>query len=746
MSLNYGVHDQHQRTTGVFGHAIHQSEGQAPIIENVSVPLPLPSNFDSNAMNANAALGPPTPYLDGTKPPSLNDYAMGPVLGIGTYGEVRSAIHLQTGKQIALKIVDLARFRPDTAALMLKEISILRRLNHPNCIGVMHVMKNEPFTGTFCSECACTMFRRSRANPAVCLSCSHESTHHKPQPISKPVLVIAQELAPGGELFSLLMHGGAIPEPIARHFFAQLLAAIEHCHQREVVHRDIKPENIVFDRHNRLKLVDFGLAACVADKPEGSIERTLAVLHSGVGSKPYSAPEVSYTREMYNATGYKGKPADIWSCAVVLFVMLTGRPPFYRPLLKTFNSNLQKCKHFARIIKGQGYEGVPPLARDLLMTLFKLNPDDRLSIEQIRQHPWMTQPMEGPYGMLPLEGVNSKLECESVYDHAVALMHRKAQRDALLLAQGIAIAPNEPKQSLDTDIDYTLSMPDLTGSGIPMDKIIQQRQSYQNLVLWMRSRVRAAWAAMERPDMVHALETAFAQDESLALDEARRQLVESAKHVHQASHSLQAGIGSVFGVPPSPVVVPASGPAVPGLRGSFQLTSAAPANNSFAPSSPSQAMLPPLSSQPPSILAQPAPGPQTTPNGAGRRLLSASASGQQSSAGPFAVPLNMPPADVPSPIPIPLPGLQQQSSNPASTQPRVSREVAGTPLATPLLTPLSPNFSFGTPGYSPAPSPAVFSKLGMQQVPPMQGYYPHHGGLQGAVDMNSSSQNKQMQD
>lgn len=92
---------------------------------------------------------------------------------------------------------------------------------------------------------------------------------------------------------------------------------MEYCHSQGVCHRDLKPENLVLDAHFQLKIVDFGLASfCGGDR---------AVLHSGVGSQPYSAPEVYYSRELYGGSGYRGELADIWSTAVILYVMLTGR-------------------------------------------------------------------------------------------------------------------------------------------------------------------------------------------------------------------------------------------------------------------------------------------------------------------------------------------------------------------------------------------------------------------------------------
>ncbi len=328
---------------------------------------------------------------------SIGDYVIGPVLGIGTYGEVRTGAHCKTNAKVALKVVDLNRFRAEVANFMMKEIMILKKLNHPNCIKIVEVIYDVPFRGTFCKECACTNLdiHVSSSAPGVgdrCKNCQHSASGHTQQEERK-VLLIVQELAAGGEVFGLLMHGGALPEPVARYYFRQLLEGLRHCHANGVIHRDLKPENLVLDADFVLKIVDFGLAAAVPTEGPNVLPGGDAVLHSGVGSKPYSAPEVSYTREMYNATGYKGRPADVWSCAVVLFVMITGRPPFVRPLHRTFNKDLVRCKHFCRVLKGEGYEGVPPQCKDLLMKLFHLNPDERLNTDQILQHPWVTAPV-----------------------------------------------------------------------------------------------------------------------------------------------------------------------------------------------------------------------------------------------------------------------------------------------------------------------------------------------------------------
>lgn len=122
------------------------------------------------------------------------------------------------------------------------------------------------------------------------------------------------EYVEGGELFSYIHEQGGLIEIHVVHIFRQIIAALIYCHRISIHHRDLKPENILLDRETMtVKLVDFGMAAL---QPSGK------KLTTPCGSPHYAAPEVIKT------TAYDGGKADVWSCGVILYVLLTGTPPF----------------------------------------------------------------------------------------------------------------------------------------------------------------------------------------------------------------------------------------------------------------------------------------------------------------------------------------------------------------------------------------------------------------------------------
>jgi carbon catabolite-derepressing protein kinase len=141
----------------------------------------------------------------------------------------------------------------------------------------------------------------------------------------------------GGELFDFLVSNGKVPEDSARRFFQQIICAVEYCHRHKIVHRDLKPENLLLDLNLNVKIADFGLSNIMTD---GNFLKT------SCGSPNYAAPEV------IGGKLYAGPEVDVWSCGVILFVLLCGKLPFdddYIPNL--FKKISRECSSFLFIFR-----------------------------------------------------------------------------------------------------------------------------------------------------------------------------------------------------------------------------------------------------------------------------------------------------------------------------------------------------------------------------------------------------------
>lgn len=144
-----------------------------------------------------------------------------------------------------------------------------------------------------------------------------------------------------------------------------------------MAHRDIKPENLLLDRAGNLKITDFGLATVFSQ--QGQRRR----LETPCGTAMYMAPEV------VSGEGYEGDQADLWSAAVVLFVMSAGCHPWEEPTMH--------CGHYDCFIKSRCHSYAPwsrfsKDLKELLLGMLKPKADERLSMDQIREHPWVAKP------------------------------------------------------------------------------------------------------------------------------------------------------------------------------------------------------------------------------------------------------------------------------------------------------------------------------------------------------------------
>ncbi|KAJ0040256.1 hypothetical protein Pint_27524 [Pistacia integerrima] len=187
-------------------------------------------------------------------------------------------------------------------------------------------------------------------------------------------LAIVMEYAAGGELFERICNAGRFSEDEARYFFQQLISGVHFCHSMQICHRDLKLENTLLDGSAapRLKICDFGYSksSLLHSRPK-----------STVGTPAYIAPEVLSRRE------YDGKLADVWSCGVTLYVMLVGAYPFEdQEDPKNFRKTIQRI--MAVQYKIPDYVHISQDCRHLLSRIFVANPARRITIKEIKSHPW----------------------------------------------------------------------------------------------------------------------------------------------------------------------------------------------------------------------------------------------------------------------------------------------------------------------------------------------------------------------
>ncbi len=253
-------------------------------------------------------------------------------------------------------------------------------------------------------------------------------------------LWIAMELAEGGDLFDKVEADAGLSQDIAHAYFTQLINAVSYMHSRGIGHRDLKPENILLDADGNLKLADFGMATLFEYHGKRKTAVTLC------GSPPYVAPEVLScgSHDKTKATGYHADRADIWSCGVVLFVLLAGNTPWNKPV--EGSDEYGRPNEFAEYVKSNGrpedelWQALPAEVLSLLRGMMRVDSETRFSLEDIRRHPWYTQSNKQihPNGQLvdPLTTATNMFESLRVsFDTDPLKVSQRSPSDAMDLDQ-----------------------------------------------------------------------------------------------------------------------------------------------------------------------------------------------------------------------------------------------------------------------------------------------------------------------
>ncbi|CAK9228503.1 unnamed protein product [Sphagnum troendelagicum] len=256
----------------------------------------------------------------------VGKYEVGRTIGEGTFAKVKFAQNTETGESVAVKVLDKETVLKHKMVDQIKrEISIMKLVRHPNVVRLHEVLA------------------------------------------SRTKIYIILEFVTGGELFDKIVHQGRLSENESRRYFQQLIDAVDFCHSKGVSHRDLKPENLLLDSLGNLKISDFGLSA-LPQQDDG-------LLHTTCGTPNYVAPEV------LNNKGYDGAGADIWSCGVILYVLMAGFLPFDETDLVTLYRKIQVAEFSCPSWFSSG-------ARSLISKILNPQPDMRINMAGIRKDVW----------------------------------------------------------------------------------------------------------------------------------------------------------------------------------------------------------------------------------------------------------------------------------------------------------------------------------------------------------------------
>ncbi|XP_057524896.1 calcium-dependent protein kinase 20-like isoform X2 [Amaranthus tricolor] len=259
-------------------------------------------------------------------------FSLGRKLGQGQFGTTFLCIEKSTGKEFACKSIAKRKLTTsDDVEDVRREIQIMHHLaGHPNVINIIGAYED-----------------------AVAVH-------------------VVMDLCGGGELFDRIIQRGHYTERKAAELTRLIVGVVEACHSLGVLHRDLKPENFLFVSHDEdstLKTIDFGLSAFF--KPGETFTDV-------VGSPYYVAPEV--LRKFY------GQECDVWSAGVIIYILLSGVPPFWDETEQGI---------FEQVLKGdldfasEPWPSISNGAKDLVKRMLVRDPKKRLTAHEVLCHPWV---------------------------------------------------------------------------------------------------------------------------------------------------------------------------------------------------------------------------------------------------------------------------------------------------------------------------------------------------------------------
>ncbi|KAK5935974.1 hypothetical protein CgunFtcFv8_021282 [Champsocephalus gunnari] len=254
-------------------------------------------------------------------------------LGEGMFGKVMSAYSTRLKRSVAIKVIDKKKVNTSYLEKFLsREMEIIRHLNHPNIIKTLDIFE-----------------------------------------LHRNKVYVVMELCRNGDVLKHINAKGPLPEQAARRLFTQLCEAVQYLHNSDVVHRDLKCENLLLDKHYNLKVCDFGFS-----KRLTHAHGHVVLSETFCGTSTYAAPEISRN------VPYDPKVSDVWSMAVVLYMMLHASMPYDA-------TNVRKMVRIQiqHIVNFPDAPSVSPEAKDLIRTMLNPVVEQRATISNILQSSWM---------------------------------------------------------------------------------------------------------------------------------------------------------------------------------------------------------------------------------------------------------------------------------------------------------------------------------------------------------------------
>ncbi|KAJ3167899.1 Serine/threonine-protein kinase par-1 [Geranomyces variabilis] len=345
----------------------------------------------------------------------LGDYQVGKTIGQGAFSKVKIGIHKETNQKVAIKIIDKRQVAAKAEkAKKVQEERDKKKAEEARRRGTTDPQKaansNEPAQGRHSETAPAdppqptgdiaeaiklppsddspeapvpTFVSQLQLEVQLLMRLDHPNVIRLYQVMeTEEECFVVMEYAQGGELIEHIAARGHLPEKEARRYFRQIISAMDHCHLANVVHRDLKLENLLLNGERDILISDFGLGRTYRSDAE-------ELMKTFCGTPNYAAVE------LISGIPYVGVKSDIWAMGVVLYVMMTGRPPFSGENISALYNKIKavdyKCpEYFSRGL------------RQVLAKILVKDPKVRISMADLREDAWVNfEEIERPIQIVP---------------------------------------------------------------------------------------------------------------------------------------------------------------------------------------------------------------------------------------------------------------------------------------------------------------------------------------------------------